>query len=87
MIHANSVEAFRGLNKAGRRAAILGVYRNSSVPLTDREVAERLGFTDMNMVRPRITDLIDDKQVAEIYNVPDPVINRTVRCCTNKAKL
>lgn len=83
LCHPNSLASWRSLNRAARTQAILAVYRGSTVPLTDREVAERLGFTDLNSCRPRITELIHAGEVAEIANVKDHVTGKTVRCCTN----
>jgi len=60
MVHKNSVEAFQEIKPdiEKRRRAILDVYEKEGRPLTDREVCCKLCFTDMNMVRPRITELI-----------------------------
>lgn len=60
-LHPNSRDA----NQDGRRGAfgkraqlILQVLEQASAPLTDRQVAGMLGFTDMNAVRPRISECI-----------------------------
>lgn len=83
LCHPNSLASWRSLDRTGRAQAILAVYRGSMVPLTDRECAERLGFTDLNAVRPRITELIHAGEMAEIGNVKDHITGKTVRCCTN----
>jgi hypothetical protein len=79
-MHANSLLAWRDLDVGERCKAILEVYRLSSVPLCDREIAERLGFTDMNAVRPRITELIKKHhKLMECGAVVDSVTGKTVR--------
>ncbi len=84
MIHENSLSAFRSLNAAARTAEIFAVYRDSMVPLTDREVMASLDFHDANMVRPRITELIKAGKLVEVQNVKDQTTGKTVRCCTNR---
>lgn len=79
-MHENSLEAFRTLPRQGRQAAILAVYAGGAW-LTDREVAERLGCTDMNAVRPRISELVDDKVLAEVGTAKDHATGRPVRIC------
>jgi len=77
-VHANSIIAWHRLDKESRLARILAVYRTSSCPLTDREVAERLGFTDMNAVRPRITEAIgDDLNPGPLRECPSIICPRT----------
>ena len=46
---------------------------------TDREVKERLGFDDMNMVRPRITSLLDDGLLEESAQIRCDRTERLVR--------
>lgn len=83
MIHANSLIAFRTLDRKGRSEAILSVYRESMRPLTDRQVMEALGFADMNQIRPRCTELIQAGELCEVETIKDPVTGRPVRACTN----
>lgn len=49
---------------AGRAAAVL-TWIKANGPATDREVMRGLGFTDMNAVRPRISELIDARLLVE----------------------
>jgi hypothetical protein len=81
-MHANSLDAFKSLNTGARRQAILEVYRASSCPLTDRDVGERLGFSDLNAVKPRITEAIKRGLLVECPSVPDHATKRTVRTAT-----
>lgn len=83
MIHANSLSAFRTLDRHGRAEAILSIYRSSMRPLTDRQVMEHLGFTEMNQVRPRISELIDAGALVEVYDQPDHITGKSVRACTH----
>tara|TARA_R100000664_G_scaffold31617_1_gene45405 strand:- start:1416 stop:1766 length:351 start_codon:yes stop_codon:yes gene_type:complete len=48
-------------------------------PATDREIKKRIGFDDMNMVRPRITALIEDGLLEEIAKIRCDTTNRLVR--------
>lgn len=50
--------------------------------LTDREVKNSLGFTDMNDVRPRITELIQQGWAKEVSEVLCPETGKTVRVVT-----
>ncbi len=46
---------------------------------TDREIKEKMGLSDMNSVRPRITELIKSGHLEETDNTKCPVTNKTVR--------
>ena len=46
--------------------------------MTSREIATLLGYTDMNAVRPRITELVAMGKIATCGAVTDPVTGRTV---------
>lgn len=46
---------------------------------TDREIMLRMGFCDMNSVRPRITELVKAKILKEVGNKIDPATGKTVR--------
>lgn len=82
-MHPNSLASWRELDPGARHQLILSVYEASIQPLTDREVAQRLGFTDLNAVRPRITELIHDhKRLMECDSVIDGTTNRKVRTAT-----
>jgi hypothetical protein len=82
-MHANSLEAFKSLNRKARWKAIHEVYAANRQSLTDREVMTALGFTDANCVRPRITEMIDEGYLCETGKVRDRVTNKPVRICTN----
>lgn len=89
-MHANSLEAYRSLNLGERCALVLSVYADSSpLGLTDRQCMTMLGFSELNQVRPRITELIDGEYLKEIDNVKCAITNRKVRVCrvTDKVEI
>ena len=47
--------------------------------MTDREVKETLGVSDMNYVRPRITELIKLGHIVEVDDIKCHLTNKTVR--------
>jgi hypothetical protein len=67
------------VNKFQRRQIILNVYSSSAQPLTDREVCERAGFREMNAVRPRITEMIEEGILKECGTVRSERTGRRVR--------
>jgi len=46
---------------------------------TDRQLMKHLGFTDMNAVRPRLTELIESGVVTECGSLIDPSTKKRVR--------
>lgn len=81
--HPNSTAALAGEQqngRLGRRAeAVLAALRTCASPPTDRDLAEKLGFADLNAVRPRITELIELGLVVEMPSIACPVTGKTVR--------
>lgn len=47
------------------RAELVLTWIKTNGPATDRDVMRGLGFTDMNAVRPRISELIDARLLVE----------------------
>ncbi len=82
-MHPNSVASFAALDHHARKALVLSIFVGSNTPLTDRQVLERLGVTDPNFCRPRITELIELKKLIEVGKVWDPKTKRNVRSCIN----
>ena len=68
--------SYRKLNPLARQAKILEVLGNKE--MTSREIATLLGYTDMNAVRPRITELVAMGKIATCGAVTDPVTGRPV---------
>ena len=67
-VHTNSVSAYyEGLLDSSfskREALILDALKDLG-SATDREILDQLLFNDMNAVRPRITELINDAGILE----------------------
>lgn len=80
--HSNSLEAHEALCSllTGRRAQIVGWLAGNG-PATDREIATGLfgPNADMNMVRPRVTELLDAGALREADRVRDEITGMTVR--------
>ncbi len=80
-VHANSLAAYDTLDLSEREALVMSCFHGAIQPMTDREVMERLGFTDPNAVRPRITKLVAIGLLEECGNVKDSTTGKTVRIC------
>ena len=83
MIHANSLDAYyegRLEDFTKRQREILKAFAQRGT-LTDRECLAVLGYTDMNAVRPRITELIDYGVLSEVGETKCPVTEKRVRRC------
>lgn len=82
-LHVNSLSAYwEGKDDlfSKRELAVLGAVRRAfRARATDREVMIALGFTDMNSVRPRITELVKDGLLVEDGSETDPITGKTVR--------
>lgn len=80
MIHQHSIAAYHAeLPKLSRRAASIIAWLELHPCKTDREVMQGMGFTDMNSVRPRITEAIDMGALVEVGEKVCPFTNKTVR--------
>lgn len=79
-MHAHSLQAFRGeaLKLSARAGAVLEWVVEHG-PHTDREVMKGMGFTDMNSVRPRITELVDTGLLSQVGSKECPVTGKRVR--------
>ena len=80
-VHANSVESYyTNPAELGKRAAeVQAWFRRQVEPASDRECMAGLGYTDMNSVRPRITELIQVGILREVGNRTDPITGKRVR--------
>ena len=81
-VHENSRKAYHEeLPKLSDRCSeIMDLFADSEQPpTTDRQVMSILGFSDMNSVRPRITELIDAGYLMEVGKIKCPVTGKTVR--------
>lgn len=80
MIHEHSRVAYHAeLPKLSRRAAAIIAWLELHPRKTDREVMLGMGFTDMNSVRPRITEAIDMGSLVEVGEKVCPMTRKTVR--------
>ena len=81
MIHENSRSAYEEIKPelSGRRKEIYLTMLKHGTRLTDREIKDMMGLSDMNAVRPRITEMIKSGHVEEVESVKCPVTNKTVR--------
>lgn len=80
--HANSINAREAIKTdAQRRCEMIINYLVRQGPSTDRQVLNGLfpGREDMNLVRPRISDLIRVGTLIEHSEVRDPKTGRKVR--------
>lgn len=81
-IHANSISSYHALDATSITGRIYQVYANTTYPMTDRQMAECLGYADMNIVRPKITCLIKHKRCVEVGDIWDENTERMVRLVT-----
>lgn len=83
--HSNSLAASEQMGSVitARRAAITAWLRDHG-PATDRQVRDALfgPGADMNMVRPRITELLDAGALRECGSVECEITGRKVRLVT-----
>ena len=89
IINRNSLEAHEMAKKIKRKryVEILSCYEfcekhewfGRDAGATDRDVRIRLGYNDMNEVRPRITELLQMKYLEVIDNISEN--GRRVRAC------
>jgi hypothetical protein len=79
-VHAHSRAAYHSeLPRLSRRAEAIVDWLAMHPCKTDRDVMAGLGYTDMNSVRPRITEAIDAGFLVEVGEKVCPVTRKTVR--------
>lgn len=83
MIHDNSIDAYyqEKPKLGGRRRKIIEVFFKEGSSLSDRQVLNRLKLHDMNQVRPRITELVNEGYLEELGHIKDAVTDKKVRTC------
>lgn len=80
MIHEHSIAAYHTeLPKLSRRLLAILVWLESHPCKTDREVMIGMGFSDMNAVRPRITEGVEMGRIVEVGEKVCPITHKTVR--------
>jgi len=80
-VHENSRRTYHEeAATIGKRAMdVLRFYRHCGGAVTDRDCMSALGFTDMNSVRPRITELVKAGVLREAGEVEDRITGKRVR--------
>lgn len=81
-IHWNSREGLaRQKHPMAERARRILLWFRDNASRTDRDCRDAMfgAHADMNTVRPRITELIDDALLEEIGRVPDSLTGHSVR--------
>ncbi len=80
MIHEHSIAAYHAeLPKLSRRALRILDWLELHPKKTDREIMLGLGYSDMNSVRPRCTELVDCGSLVEVGEKRCEVTGKTVR--------
>lgn len=69
-------ESHAKVDKFTRKAKILVALQAG--PMTARCVMQVLGYSDLNSVRPRLTELVHEGLVVEAGTVWDPISERNV---------
>ena len=83
MSHSNSAAAHTTEQTSGRLSKraqrIITTIMWKAPQMTDRQIRDAMGLTDMNSVRPRITELIKSGQLEECGSIIDPETSKRVR--------
>lgn len=77
-MHPNSLSAYRSTDFTPRQQEVMDMLRSMG-GATDRQIALALRRSDMNYVRPRVTELIFDNWVVEVGHTKDAMTGKTVR--------
>ena len=86
-MHTHSKEAYRSIMasgaKASRTRAILEIFKRNSRPLSDYQILQKFksGSDNLNLVRPRITELHQMGVLVEDIPIKSHDGNRNVRTC------
>lgn len=75
--HETRRESHLKVDKAKRQGMILDAYRRCGA-MTAREVGYKLGFQDLNAVKPRITELCEMGKLKATGKKYDPITDRNV---------
>jgi hypothetical protein len=79
-MHDNSLAAHRKERpKLSTRAERIYSWVGGHGLSTDRDVLRGLNYSDMNQVRPRITELVDANLLEEVDKVRCPITHHSVR--------
>ena len=75
LTHETRLESFILTDKPKRRAEILSAL---TYPMTARQLAYKLGYSDLNAVKPRLTELMRDNKVKAVDKFKDGLTGRSV---------
>lgn len=78
-MHRNSLKTFSEIQDSLRPREKMILLILNDGPLTEREILERTGRTDMNYVRPRCSDMVKLGVLKEIGSELCPVTGKSVR--------
>ena len=81
-IHENSRASYQDAPIGKRHGEILCLLQRATRPATDRELARAMTgdpHPDLNVARPRVTELIQRGLVVEAYTAPCKTTGRNVR--------
>lgn len=82
-IHDNSRKSYRENESSGKgetyRQKIIELLTETGEEMTDRQIIDTLGVTDVNNIRPEITRLKQKGVLKETGKVKCPVTGKTVR--------
>jgi hypothetical protein len=85
IMHINSLNTYQEeMARLSKRAKmilswLLTKHAQDLMPLTDREIKDGMRFTEMNMVRPRITEMIKKGLLIECGSTTCRTTGKTVR--------
>lgn len=72
-------ESYRKMDKRTRQQIILSAWDGE---MTAREIGYKLGYADLNGVKPRITELARAGKLIEAGKKHDPITDRSVTAWT-----
>jgi len=80
-VHANSIKAYsEDRIKLSKRARLILEYLGTlSAAKTDRQIQTGMGYRELGMVQPRITELEDCGMILELGQVVSQNTGKTVR--------
>lgn len=79
-MHRHSLDAYLAEKlRLSERARTIYLWVLEHGRATDREIMHGLRFSDPNCIRPRVTELVDQKLLREVARRYDPDTRKTVR--------
>ena len=72
------LESFLKTDRQTRQQQLLDAWPDG--PTTAREIGKKLGYSDLNAVKPRITELVQKGKLVEAGQKYDQATDRNVTC-------